>query len=214
MKLKKAVGIKEFLRKKFTLLPIPEEWAKHFGELPERFTMGIYGFTGNGKTDYAIKIAKMLSAFGNVLYNSPEQGVSKSLQMCIDRNNMDEVKGKVIFVCDTYEELVLRLDKRKSARFVFLDSRDQMNLTTEQFYLLEKKFPKKSFIVLLYEKGAKPKGEHGISILFRCDIKMRVRLFIAMGTSRFGGGEDYMIWEKGAKDAREKIKALKQLETK
>lgn len=211
MKLKKAVGVSEFLRKKFVLLPLPEQWANHLGEVPERFTMGIFGFTANGKTDYAVKLAKMLTNVGNVLYNSMEQGISKSMQLCIDRNCMKEVNGKITFVSESYDELLIRLDKRKSARFIVLDSRDQMNMTAEQFYALEKRYPKKSFIILMYEKGAKPKGEHGNNILFRCDIKTRVRLFVAMTASRFGGGEDFTVWEHGAREAREKIKALKQL---
>jgi hypothetical protein len=35
-----------------------------------------------------------------------------------------------------------------------------------------------------------------------------------MPRSRFGGNEDYVIWEKGAADYREKLRELKQLKIK
>lgn len=213
MKVKKAVGVSEFQRKEFKLLDIPEQWSAHLGEVPERFTCSVFGFTANGKTDYAMQLAKMLAKLGNVLYNSREQGISKSLQMCINRNKMQEVNGKVVFASDSYEELIMRLSKRKSARFIIIDSRDQMNISYEQFNELELRYPKKSFIILMYEKGAKPKGEHGNNIHYRCDIKVRVRAFVASNEGRFGGNQDFVIWEEGAKRVRDKIRELRQIPT-
>jgi hypothetical protein len=87
-----------------------------------------------------------------------------------------------------------------------------MKLTYDQFVELETRFPKKSFIVIMYEKGAKPKGEHGMSIEYKCEIKVRVRLFVAMIVgSRADGSADFVISETKAREAREKIKMLKQL---
>jgi hypothetical protein len=89
-----------------------------------------------------------------------------------------------------------------------------MGLTAEQFKELKALFPKKCFVIICHEDGAKPKGNHGKSIEYMTDIKIRVRGFVAMPRSRFGGNEDYVIWEKGAADYREKLRELKQLKIK
>lgn len=210
-KVKKSLGVADMSAKKFKTLSLPEEWKRSMGLPADNFSAIIYGMPGNGKTDFCMKLAKMLSKFGKVFYNSLEQGWSQSLKECIVRHRMIEVDGKVVFGMDNYADLVNRLSKPKSPKFIIIDSRDYMGLTATQFKYLRGRFAKKSIIVVCHEKGAKPKGEDGAAIEFMCDIKIRVRLYIADVRSRYGGNEEYVSWAEGAKAAREKIIELKQI---
>jgi len=194
----RAIGITEFLTKKFITYPLEGVWKAHLG-LPERnFNMLVYGHSGAGKTDYVVKLSKELSPFARILYNSSEEGISATLQEAFIRNNMEQVKGRIILVNDNFKDMVERLKKKASPMIVIIDSRDYMNLSTEQFKSLKKLFPRKAFIITCWESGGKPKSQHAKDIEYMCDIKVRVARFKAHPRSRFGGNSIFTIWDKKA----------------
>jgi hypothetical protein len=193
----RSIGINEFLNKKFDTYGVQGKWLDHFGEPETNFKMIVYGHSGNGKTEYCLQLAKYLASFTKVYFNSFEQGISKTLQDGIKRNNMKEVAGKVIFGNkETVAEMIARLKKKNSPRIIIIDSRDYINLTAEQFKMLIEAFPRKAFIVLCWESAGKPKGEYAKAIEFMCDIKVNVRHFKAYPRSRFGGNQTYLIWDR------------------
>ncbi|MFM2385710.1 MAG: hypothetical protein RL660_467 [Bacteroidota bacterium] len=194
----KAIGINDFLARKFETLALSEAWQQALGTPERNFKMIISGPSGSGKTDFAIKLSKELASVGiKVHYNSFEEGISCTLQAAVRRNNLAEVSGKVMFGHkETVDELITRLAKPNSAGALIIDSRDYMNLTTEQFKLLKDRFPKKAIILLCWEAGGKPKGEYAKAIEYMCDIKVRVYKYTAYPRSRFGGNKPYTIWNK------------------
>ncbi len=196
----KAIGIKAFLNKKFDVFDFEGKFLDSFGTPEKNARMIVYGSSGNGKTEFCIQLAKYLCNFGKVYYNSFEQGISKTLQDAILRNDLLEYEGKLLFGDkESYDEMTERLRKKSSPQIVFIDSRDYLNLTGEQFRTLMHNFPHKAFVVICWESNKKPKGEYAKAIEFMCDIKIRVSQFIAYPRSRFGGNEPYVIWDKGAK---------------
>lgn len=193
----RALGVTEFLAKRFETFPFTGRWADSFGQPETNFTALIYGASGHGKTEFCIQFAKYMASFGKVYYNSFEQGVSESLQTSLRRNNMQEVSGKIIFGNrESFLEMFDRLKRRNSPQIVFIDSRDFMHLETEQYQLLVTTFPRKVFIIICWEKNGKPKGEHAAAIEYMADIKIKVKNFIAMPSGRFGGNEPFIIWER------------------
>lgn len=195
-------GINEFMRKEYKTYSFTGEWLASFGEPEKNFRALIYGEPGNGKTEFCIKLAKYLAGFTKVYYNSYEQGFSKSLQDALKRNKMHEVNGKVIFADgESLEDMTARLGKRNSPSVAIIDSRDYMDLTNKQLQRLIDLFPHKSFIVICWETAKKPSGAYAKKMLFMVDVKIRVKDFKAQFRSRFGGNEDFIIWDKGAKKA-------------
>lgn len=193
----RAIGINEFLNRKFDVYPFDGKWLDAFGEPEKNSKVILYGKPGNGKTEFCIQLSKYISKWSKVYYNSFEQGISKSLQDALVRNNMQEVNGRVIFGDkENLEEIHRRLKKRNSPRVIVIDSRDYMNLTTHQFIDLIETFPTKMFIIVCWESNSKPKGEYAKAIEFMCDIKIHVRDFVAHPRSRFGGNKPFMIWER------------------
>jgi len=197
----KAIGIKAFLDKTFDVFEFDGIWKAHLGKPEKTFQMLVYGHSGNGKTDYAIKFAKYLAGFSiRVLYNSYEEGICRTLQEAIQRNDLLSVDGKVIFTNkESLNEMITRLKKKGSPQVVIIDSRDYMNMTTEQYKTLVKLFPRKAFITLCWESAGKPKSQYAKDIEYMCDIKVQVRNFKAYPRCRFGGNETFVIWNKQAK---------------
>jgi hypothetical protein len=207
----RAISIKEFIDKTFIIFPFTDKWKEHIG-MPERnFKAIIFGSPGNGKTDYAIKLSKYLAELGSkVYYNSFEEGISCTLQQAIIRNDLIDVQGKISFGDkETLDEMIVRLKRKGSANVVVIDSRDYMNLTTEQFKRLVGLFPRKAFILLCWSSANKPKGEYAKAIEYMCDIKIRVHNFVSYPRSRFGGNEKFIIWNKNAQKGEQlKIEVL------
>lgn len=200
----KAIGINNFINKKFDIFPFEGEWLQSFGEPEKNFKMILYGSSGNGKTEFSVKFAKYLASFAKVLYCSYEQGISKSLQDAIIRNNMEEVSGRVMFLSGGSLPELIEYIRRNGSRIIIIDSLDYMKLTTEQFKILTKTFPKKAFIIVAWSKNEAPKSQYGKDIEFMCDIKSFVQDFrITMPRSRFGGNKPFVIWENGRKIAKQ-----------
>ena len=196
----KAIGIKAFLAKEFNVFDFEGKFLDSFGKTEKNMRIIVYGSSGNGKTEFSIQLAKYLCNFGQVYYNSFEQGISKTLQDAILRNDLLEHEGKLHFGDkESYGEMIERLNKKRSPQIIFIDSRDYLNLTADQFRALIHKFPTKAFVIICWESNGKPKGEYAKAIEFMCDIKIQVSKFIAYPRSRFGGNENYVIWDKGAK---------------
>lgn len=192
----RAVGVKEFLARKFVTFDFDGQWEASFGKPERNFSMLVYGASGNGKTDFCVKLAKYCAGFGRVYYNSFEEGVSKTLQNALKRNNMQEVAGKVVFGDrESYGDMMKRLGKRNSPHFIFIDSRDYMELTHGQYKKMRDQFPRKSFVVISWSKNGKPYGEHAKKIQYMVDIKVNVRQFKAYPRCRFGGNEPFVIWD-------------------
>lgn len=195
----KAIGITDFMARKFDYYPFDGLWQAHLG-LPEKnFSMIVFGHPGNGKTEYCIQLAKYMAQFTRVYFNSFEQGISKTLQDSLVRNNMQEVTGRVIFAKETVEEMIVRLKGKASPMVVIIDSRDYINLTTEQYKRLIKLFPRKSFIIVCWESAGKPKSQYAKDIEYMVDIKVHVRGFKAHSRSRYGGNEPHIIWDRQPK---------------
>lgn len=192
-----SIGIKDFLERKFDTFELDGQFAAALGEPERNFKMILYGKPGNGKTEFAIQMAKYFAKFTKVYYNSFEQGISKTLQDALRRNNMQDVAGKIIFGDkESFEEMKERLSKKNAPQIVFIDSRDYLNLTGHQYKELIEANPRKAFVIICWESAGKPKGEHAKAIEYMCDIKIYVRNFIAEPRSRFGGNEKYVIWDK------------------
>lgn len=179
-------------------------WRDSIGMPVLRGTWLIYGGSGSGKTSFCLQLAKYLSQYGRVLYNSLEQGLSPTMQSAWIAGGMEEA-GRRIKLLDRegYDELFERLAKRQSPEIVIIDSINYLRgLRLSDYQLLSQRYRKKLFIIVAHEKGGEPKGALAQAIRYDADVKIRVEGYRAMVTSRYAtaevGGQDYIIWDKGA----------------
>lgn len=196
----RAYSVNELYTKKWKEIHLPPEWAEHLG-LPEPCKSWlIWGDSSNGKTTYALKMAKMLSKFGRVVYNSMEEGFSKSMTRAFKRVGMEEVRRRVLILDnEPMDELEKRLEKKKSPRIVFIDTVQYSELTFAEYKRLKEKFPNVLWIYISHEDGKLPDGKVAKRIRRDAMIKIRVDGFKAKSISRYQEDtKDYIVWAEGA----------------
>ena len=206
MPLKRAISVDEMYKKKFIEMPFEGEWNESFGQ-PERTGVWIiWGHSGNGKTDFAIKLAKYLAQFGRVAYDTLEEGARKSFQLAVKRNNMHQVDKSLFILTEGIDSLRERLQKRKSPDVVIIDSFQFCGLTKTAYRELKAEFPKKLFIFISHAEGKQPEGRAAKFVKYDADVKIFVEGYQASILSRFGGGEPFTIWAEGAAEYHANIK--------
>lgn len=191
----KKINAKQFLKRTYEEVDFVGVWEKSFG-LPERkSSMLVYGEGKNGKTEFCVQLANYMSLFGKVLYVSKEQGASKSLQNAWKRN---ETRDDVLLGLDADLKDILNAVQRGYVA-VILDSVDYLKLTEEDVKLIYEHQKKTLIVFVAWGDGKKPKTGIASKIYFMVDMIAYVKGFLANCKSRYGGNEEYVVWEKGAK---------------
>jgi hypothetical protein len=195
---KRAVSVNELLKTKLRCFNFEGCWQDSFGLPERRGTWIIWGKSGNGKTYFALQLAKYLASLGEqVVYNSLEQGISVSMQRAYGLIDMTSVARNLLLLDkEPIEELIARLSKHKSPNIIFIDSLQYAGLTYAEYKHLRQKFRAKLFIFISHADGSNPAGRVASSIRYDVDVKIWVEGYKAFPVSRYGGGEPYTIWEK------------------
>lgn len=198
--MKRAYTPKDISAKRWVTLPWDEKWNKPFGEPADNASWFISGASASGKSSFVMQLGKELCKYGLVLYLSYEEGVNQSFQRRMDYLKMDEVQGRFRVVTDdTYEELVARLRKPKSPKFIIVDSFQVSEWSYAQALELIKRFRRKCFIFISQEKKSTPMGNDAIRLRYICDMKVRVMGYKAYCQGRAIGeaGSYYVVWKEG-----------------
>ncbi len=191
MAVKKVVvlGLKQLMQKKYRKLEgLPEDILKVFGELCEGFSMLVWGRSASGKSNFLMVFIKCLMVYGKVLYIGLEEGFNLTMQNKAGNHmNMDDHNGKVEFANHTMtiEALYVRLRRRKSPKFIVIDSLQYWGITYPQYQKLKEDFPDKSFIYISHAKGRDPDGKTGPKIQYDVDIKVWMEGGVAHVASRY-----------------------------
>lgn len=198
----RAYSVSNVLTKKFNELDFHGEWEATLGRPDKAFSAIIWGGTTNGKTEAAIKLAKYLTNFGKVAYDSLEQGLSATMQSALKRNHMEACeKSFMLLDREPFDELLIRMSKPKSPDFLFIDSVQYTRITKAQYYQLKELMlqKRKGIIWISQAKGALPKGALADDIMYDVDLKLRVEGFKLFPDGRLnGGGEPFVIWAQRA----------------
>jgi hypothetical protein len=200
-KIKRAVSIQELLNMRFKTMPFTGEWFNLMGEPEISGVWFIWANSGNGKTNFTLQLAKYLSQFGRVAYNTMEEGARRSFQRAVENTNMLEAARKLIILNrEPITELKERLRKRKSPDIIIIDSFQYSGLTRAEYIKLKEEFSTKLFIFISHAEGKNPAGRTASFVRYDADVKIRIEGYRAFATSRYGGGEPYTIWHEGANE--------------
>lgn len=195
----RAVSVHQVLNKKRKLLEFNGKYEKSFGRPELKGSWLIYGGSGAGKTTFLLQMAKYLTQFDRVAYNSLEEGDSESIRLAFLRVNMKEVARKFILLDqEPIEEMKERLRKRKSPKIIIVDSVQYTQMKLRDYIDLKAEFQNHLFIWNSHERAKRPDGQLASKIEYDAHIKIRVEGYVAFPVSRFGGGEPFTIWEEGA----------------
>lgn len=199
--LKRALTISDIRSYKPEVLPFDGEWESAIGRPEIKGGWIIWGGSANGKTRFALQLAKYLSRFVRVAYDSLEEGLSLSIQTAIRDVGMSDVKRNFILLDkENIKMLRERLGRQRSPKVIIIDSLQYTGLAYKDYIRLINDFPTKLFIMVSHAEGREPKGNTGKSIRYDSFVKIYVEGYKAFAQSRYGGGEPYVIWHQGAKE--------------
>lgn len=195
--MKKIYSPKDISKMEIRELQFEGAWEKAFGRPSLYETWFIAGQSASGKSSFVMQLSKMLCGFGDVLYVSLEEGVSKSFQDRMNMFQMDEEQGRFRVTTDeTMDTLIDRLKRRKSARFIILDSFQYTGWDYLQTKKLVDMFPKKSFIFVSQEDKGRPIGKSAVRLKYMAGVKVRTVGFRAYCQGRYAGDAAtwYDVW--------------------
>lgn len=197
---KRALSIRDIQCYKPEVMDFDGEWLASIGKPELTGSWIIWGGSANGKTRFALQLAKYLSRFGKVVYDSLEEGLSLSMQKAIEDVGMADAKRNFhLLDKETLPELEARLEKQRSAQVVIIDSLQYTGLTYNDYKRLRDRFRHKLFIFVSHAEGQNPKGNVGKSVKYDAFVKIYVEGYVAYPQSRYGGGSPFVIWENGAR---------------
>jgi hypothetical protein len=185
----RAYSVKNVLDAEFETLPFEGIWKSAVGCPELAGSWIIYGPTKNGKTTFAMMLAKYLTQFEKVFYNSIEEGLSRSVQIAYERVGMIEAAGRITLEREGLEAMTERLKKRKSANIVFIDSLQFLGITFKEYKKLKTMFPRKLFVFVSHVANGQPDGKAAVALWRDASISFKVEGFRAIPTSRYGGGQ-------------------------
>lgn len=209
----KVLGIKQFHQKKYKMLAIDNsKFAPTLGNVPHAFILVVYGYSGNGKTEFCMQLAKELTRHGKAAWLSYEQRHGYDLQLATMRNKMQEHVGDFLIIdpianLPVGKSLIDDLDdflkKRNSPDFIFLDSLDYMNLTEQGYKYFKEKYEGRKTLIFLAHSDERGKPIKSITrkIIFDGGMGFHIKDFICYPKkNRFGGQKPYVIYEELARE--------------
>ncbi|KAA6342187.1 hypothetical protein EZS27_010041 [termite gut metagenome] len=134
-------------------------------------------------------LAKYLTKFEKVFYNSVEEGLSRSVQIAYERVGMIEASGRITLERESLEKMIERLQKRKSPNIAFVDSFQFMGMTFKDYKKLKTMFPRKLFVFVSHVANGQPDGKAAVALWRDASVSFKVEGFRASPISRFGGGQ-------------------------
>lgn len=196
----RTLSAKQVLTIKFDTIRLGGGWDECVGEIETTGIWFIWGNSGNGKTSAVVSLCKELSAFGKVLYNSREEGVSLTMQNTLRRYGMGELGSRFQLANMSLQELDEKISQQRSPKFVVLDSFQFMGLTYKDFRVFCEKHKNKMLIFVSRTRGRQPEGRAAISAMYDASCKIWVEGYKAFSKGRFVGTTGEMtIWDEGAK---------------
>jgi hypothetical protein len=149
----------------------------------------------------ALQLAKELTKYGRVAYNSLEQGASLSMKQALVRHQLDEVRrGSFILLSEDLETLSNRLERRQSPQFVVIDSLQYTGLDYRGYKAFKELHKDKLIIFVSHAEGIQPDGRTAKKVMYDAEMKIYVEGYRATSKGRFVSevGAYYTVWEEGA----------------
>lgn len=189
------------MRRRYKLYSFDGCWHDAFDNPERAGTWFIWGNSGNGKTSFVLQLLKYLSGFGKVAYNSLEEGGAHTLQQAFVRNNMADIRRKLLVIeGESLAEMQQRLDKKRSPDVYVVDSLQYADINYEQYKTIKERFRHKLIIYVSHADGRLPDGRAARKIMYDATLKIWVEGYRAISKGRYVGpnGGIYTVWEEGS----------------
>lgn len=183
-----ARGVREVMSMKYETFPFEGDWRAAFSTPERRGVWFIWGDSGNGKTTFAMQLAKELCKYGRVAYNSLEEGASLTMRNTMQRCGMMEVNRRFLLLdAEPMEQLNIRLHRQKAPDIVFIDSFQYTQMSYKQYIEFKEANRNKLLIFISHADGKRPNGRAARSVMYDASLKIYVSGYRAFSKGRFIG---------------------------
>jgi archaellum biogenesis ATPase FlaH len=162
----------------------------------------IYGKEKNGKTAFALMLAKALCENHRVVYISAEEGLETTFRAAVRRAG---ITASDIIQWEPYipaNEIIKYYSKPRTAEFIFIDNLlVYSEIKANDLLKIQKALPAgKTVIYIAHEEGVNPDPDSAVRAAKLARIKFHVSGFNVSVTSRYtnGGGDIVIDPEKRA----------------
>lgn len=199
--LPRALSVDNVLNYKFTGVPFEGIWREIFGTPERAGSWIIWGPSGSGKTTFNMQLARYISNFEKVIYNSLEEWPSASIANAYQRAGL-RPGDNVVMVGESMKEFEKRMLRKRSANVMFIDSVKYTKFRWNDYERFCKKFPNKIKIWVAHANGKEPKGGLSEDIRYDSHVKIYTEGYRAFITSRYSqhGSGQLDIWPEGARE--------------
>lgn len=194
----KAYSVSKILAIKHRLMDWGEDWVAAFGRPAVCGVWFVWGNSTNGKTRFLLRMAKVLSMFFRVFYNSREEGNGHTMQEALKAEGIDGSNHNLLIGNETFAEMHERLKKRRAPQVVFMDSIQYFDIRFKSFKEMVEQNPNTLFIVNSQAEGKHPVGNVAKAIRYDAALKIFVEGHLAISQGRYNPGGQYVIWHEGA----------------
>lgn len=201
MRIQRALTVADMEAYKAVTIDFDGKWLEAFGQPEITGSWIIWGNSVNGKTRFAMQLAKYIASFKRVAFDSLEEGKCDSTKKVIREVGMAEVARNFLLLDkEPIAELRNRLARKQSPDVVFIDSLQYTGMSYADYKKFRDEFRNKLFIFVSHADGREPKGNVAKSVRYDAFVKVYVEGYKAFPKSRYGGGKELIIWPKGAED--------------
>ena len=199
--LPRALSVDNVLNHKFTGLPFEGIMREVFGTPERAGSWIIWGLSGSGKTTFNMQLARYISNFEKVIYNSLEEWPSSTIVQAYKRAGLSQ-GDNVLMVNESMKDFEARMLRKRSANVMFIDSVKYTKFRWDDYERFCKLFPGKIKIWIAHANGKEPKGGLAEDIRYDSHVKIYTEGYRAFITSRYSqGGSGYLdIWPEGARE--------------
>jgi hypothetical protein len=197
--MKKGLSVTDLLSMKKKVFEFTDEWYDAFGCPGIHGIWFMYGNSSSGKTSFSLQLAKYLSQFDRVVFDSLEEEFEATLQNACKRINMQEVSNRLLFVHESIEALSERLSRKHAPGIAFVDSFQYSRLNYKQYIEFKEKHRNKLIIFISHADGKSPSGRAAKSVAYDASLKIWVEGYKAISKGRYiGETGEFVIWDEGA----------------
>lgn len=196
----KVLRPSQVVNKKRVLYEFEGQWLEMFGKPENIAKWFITGPSYSGKSSFFYSLCRYLCEFGNLDYDSFEEGNAQTTADKISEYGLLEMERQFKLLPKVpIADLKWRLERKNSAKFAVIDSVQHCRMKELEYIDFTVALEKKGKSLLFVSHWVKDPFTKFVK--HDCDIKIEVVGFVARIKSRYSktGETRHVIWEEGAR---------------
>ncbi|SNA78968.1 P-loop NTPase family protein [Flavobacterium psychrophilum] len=199
--LPKALTVANIINQRVKRILFTWKWYDAFKQPQDKGVWFVWGGSGSGKSTFVMMLCKEMALLKHkVFFNLLEEETDDTdFIERVDMLEMNDVEDCFLVKTYNYDEMIIYLKRKNSAKVVVIDSATYFFESFEQYQNFKKMFRDKIIIITGHARGNNPKFELEDRIKFDAKMKIFVNGYLALCKGRTIGpnGGRFIIWQEG-----------------